>query len=74
MPQPYAARMGQGPVELSATSAQDQERGQELPEPYSVHLGDALDAYDGWPVPATIISDGAYGLRLFLGDLVIPTM
>ena len=30
--------------------------------------GDALEAYGRWPVPAAIISDGAYGVRGFHGD------
>ena len=30
--------------------------------------GDALQAYDRWPAPAAIISDGAYGVRGFHGD------
>jgi DNA methylase len=37
---------------------------------YLLHRGDALEAYDGWPVPAAIISDGAYGIRGFHGDPV----
>jgi hypothetical protein len=35
---------------------------------YQLHRGDARDAYDGWPAPAAIISDGAYGVRGFHGD------
>lgn len=35
---------------------------------WSVFKGDALDAYDAWPAPAAIISDGAYGVRGFPGD------
>ena len=35
---------------------------------YLLHHGDALDAYQGWPTPAAIISDGAYGVRGFPGD------
>lgn len=35
---------------------------------YLLHRGDALDAYRSWPVPAAIISDGAYGIRGFHGD------
>jgi DNA methylase len=35
---------------------------------YLLHRGDALDAYAGWPAPAAIISDGAYGVRGFHGD------
>ena len=30
--------------------------------------GDALDAYSTWPTPATIVSDGAYGVGGFPGD------
>jgi DNA methylase len=33
-----------------------------------VFRGDALDAYSIWPTPATIISDGAYGVGGFPGD------
>ena len=35
---------------------------------YHLHAGDVLDAYPHWPTPTTIVSDGAYGLRLFPGD------
>jgi site-specific DNA-methyltransferase (adenine-specific) len=35
---------------------------------FELHRGDALGAYRTWPAPATIISDGAYGLRGFHGD------
>jgi hypothetical protein len=38
--------------------------------PYLLHRGDALSAYQGWPTPTTIISDGAYGVRGFHGDTV----
>jgi hypothetical protein len=37
---------------------------------YLLHCGDALDAYASWPAPATIISDGAYGVRGFHGDTI----
>ncbi len=37
---------------------------------YLLHRGDALRAYGRWPVPAAIISDGAYGVRGFHGDTV----
>lgn len=40
--------------------------------PYVLHKGDALDAYSDWAVPATIISDGAYGVRGFHGDTIGP--
>lgn len=39
---------------------------------YVLYLGDALDAYEHWPAPATIISDGAYGVRGFHGDTTGP--
>jgi hypothetical protein len=35
---------------------------------YPLNCGDALDAYGSWPVPAAIISDGAYGVCGFHGD------
>ena len=35
---------------------------------YLLHRGDALHAYESWPTPAAIISDGAYGIRGFHGD------
>jgi site-specific DNA-methyltransferase (adenine-specific) len=35
---------------------------------YLLHRGDALDAYENWPSPAAIISDGAYGVRGFHRD------
>jgi site-specific DNA-methyltransferase (adenine-specific) len=36
----------------------------------SIHLfnDDVLNLYDHWPTPLVIVSDGAYGLRLFDGD------
>src|SRR5260370_36866239 len=37
---------------------------------FELFRGDALDAYPNWPAPATIISDGAYGVRGFHGDTV----
>jgi site-specific DNA-methyltransferase (adenine-specific) len=37
---------------------------------YLLHRGDALEAYDNWPTPVAIISDGAYGVRGFNGDTV----
>lgn len=43
------------------------------PEPFTLHRGDVLDAYAGWPAPATIISDGAYGVRGFHGDTTDAT-
>lgn len=40
-----------------------------MPEPaHLLHRGDVLAAYDNWPSPAVIISDGAYGVRGFHGD------
>lgn len=40
--------------------------------PYSLHLGDALDAYSSWETPDLIISDGAYGVKGFPGDPATP--
>ena len=37
---------------------------------FALFRGDVLDAYRTWPAPATIISDGAYGVRGFHGDTV----
>lgn len=34
----------------------------------SLHFGDALTHYDGWPSPTAIVSDGAYGVLGFDGD------
>lgn len=39
---------------------------------YVLYVGDALEAYGHWPTPATIISDGAYGVRGFHGDTTGP--
>lgn len=35
---------------------------------FTLHHGDALDAYPHWDTPTTIVSDGAYGVRGFPGD------
>lgn len=39
---------------------------------YHLHQGDVNSAYEAWPAPAAIISDGAYGVRGFHGDTVGP--
>ncbi len=39
---------------------------------YTLFKGDALEAYDDWPTPTTIISDGAYGIGGFHGDPRTP--
>lgn len=39
---------------------------------YSLHHGDALDAYASWDAPDLIISDGAYGVGGFPGDPRTP--
>jgi hypothetical protein len=39
---------------------------------YLLYRGDVLGAYRGWPAPATIVSDGAYGVRGFHGDTTGP--
>ncbi len=31
-------------------------------------LGNSLDAYERWPAPMVIVSDGAYGVLGFEGD------
>lgn len=40
--------------------------------PFRLHIGDTRRAYKDWPTPATIISDGAYGVRGFHGDTTGP--
>lgn len=35
---------------------------------FSLYKGNATRAYESWPTPTTIISDGAYGVRGFRGD------
>ncbi|MDR1263149.1 MAG: hypothetical protein LBK46_06635, partial [Oscillospiraceae bacterium] len=35
---------------------------------FHFYCGNVLESYDKWPVPQTIISDGAYGVRGFDGD------
>lgn len=39
---------------------------------WTIHHGDALDAYHRWDKPTTIISDGAYGVGGFPGDPRTP--
>lgn len=39
---------------------------------YHLHRGNGLDTYQEWPTPATIISDGAYGVGGFPGDPRTP--
>ncbi|WP_084696771.1 DNA methyltransferase [Phycicoccus jejuensis] len=39
---------------------------------WTIHHGDALDAYHAWTTPNTIISDGAYGVGGFPGDPRTP--
>ena len=43
-----------------------------LATPWTIHNGDALDAYESWDAPNTIISDGAYGVGGFPGDPRTP--
>ena len=35
---------------------------------YVLYQGNVLDAYEKWPAPDVVISDGAYGIRGFEGD------
>jgi site-specific DNA-methyltransferase (adenine-specific) len=53
----------------AAPSVGREETDVDLPA-YLLYRGDALAAYRSWPVPAAIISDGAYGVRGFRGDTV----
>ncbi len=39
---------------------------------FRLHRGDVLDVYADWPVPTTIVSDGAYGVGGFPGDPRTP--
>jgi hypothetical protein len=39
---------------------------------YQLFRGDALEAYERWPAPTAIVSDGAYGVRGFHGDTTGP--
>lgn len=39
---------------------------------YTMWSGDVIEAYPLWPVPKTIVSDGAYGVRGFHGDTTGP--
>ena len=39
---------------------------------YTLHRGDVRDAYESWPTPQTIISDGGYGIGGFPGDPRTP--
>lgn len=48
------------------------DRGPAKDAAYILHKGNVLDAYDRWPAPATIVSDGAYGVRGFHGDTTGP--
>lgn len=36
---------------------------------YQLHRGDALEAYEDWPAPVLIISDGPYGPGSFPGEV-----
>jgi site-specific DNA-methyltransferase (adenine-specific) len=39
---------------------------------FNFHFGNVIDAYPEWPSPKVIISDGAYGIRGFEGDIADP--
>ncbi len=64
-PPAYAERM---PVKPTRDPAIADKPGQ----CWSLHRGDALDAYVDWPRPALIMSDGAYGVGGFPGDPRTP--
>ena len=38
----------------------------------TIELGDAMDCYEAWPMPAAIVSDGPYGLKSYPGDPATP--
>lgn len=40
--------------------------------PFVLHPGDVLRAYDNWPAPDLVMSDGAYGVGGFPGDPFDP--
>jgi hypothetical protein len=58
------------PAERSTVSVMDSRSPRDLP--YLLCRGDVLHAYEGWPAPVTIVSDGAYGVRGFHGDTTGP--
>jgi site-specific DNA-methyltransferase (adenine-specific) len=39
---------------------------------WDLYAGDALEKYDSWPAPSTVVSDGAYGVGGFPGDPRTP--
>lgn len=39
---------------------------------FALYRGDVVDAYETWPTPTTIVSDGAYGVGGFPGDPRTP--
>jgi len=39
---------------------------------FALHRGNVSDAYENWPAPTTIVSDGAYGVGGFSGDPRTP--
>jgi DNA methylase len=43
-----------------------------VPPAWTLHDGDALAAYESWPAPSTVVSDGAYGVGGFPGDPRTP--
>jgi site-specific DNA-methyltransferase (adenine-specific) len=42
--------------------------GRVVEQSFHFYGGDVLEAYGNWPTPRTIVSDGAYGVRGFVGD------
>lgn len=53
--------------------AKDQGDATATSDVYDLFEGDVRSAYERWPTPSTIISDGAYGVRGFHGDTVDST-
>lgn len=44
-----------------------------ISDTFNLFVGDVRAAYEHWPTPNTIVSDGAYGVRGFHGDTVDST-
>lgn len=65
-----ARRSGRSQVSLA--EAVEEEVPVPAPGEFSLYRGDASEAYDTWPSPTTIVSDGAYGVGGFHGDPRTP--
>ncbi len=61
-----------GEVSVDEPSKDNGARPPKAASNWTLYRGDALEAYDSWPAPSTIISDGAYGVGGFHGDPRTP--